>query len=374
MTYAPPPIDAPPPAPPSSPSVSRGPFDVVDLLRRAFAIVRTHRSLWLFGILLALTGGTGGMQFGNTGGGGPSSIDVPDFETGPGQGSGPGSPFEGFEGSPGVSPDFDPSQLGEAIAEAMSSFGDELSSWAGWIVLVCCLILALVIVVTVVHYVARVALMRMVEAIERGAAPTWRDGFRLGWSHLAFRLWLLELLVGLAGLMVAVVAFLLLGLPAWWFFFSTDAAFGAKLVIGLMMGLTLVPVFFVVGIVLSIMGRWWSREIALAQRTIGQAFGRAWDRLRSDWRSLGLLWLAVLVISFAGGIGLLVLTAIVALPVLGILLAVWAATSSIGLTMLAAVPLGLLVLAPLVFVGGLLEAFFSTGWTLGWLELAGFEA
>ena len=38
-----------------------------------------------------------------------------------------------------------------------------------------------------------------------GTARTWREGFRLGWSNRAFRLWLLDLIVWIPFAIVAVV-------------------------------------------------------------------------------------------------------------------------------------------------------------------------
>ena len=45
------------------------------------------------------------------------------------------------------------------------------------------------VVATIVRYVVRTALYRSVDQIEEtGTAPTWRQGFRLGWSNRALRM------------------------------------------------------------------------------------------------------------------------------------------------------------------------------------------
>jgi hypothetical protein len=68
---------------------------------------------------------------------------------------------------------------------------------AGFVLLCCCLLAVLVVVLTIVQYVARTGLYRAVDQIEdTGAAPTWREGLRLGWSNRALRMFLLDLLVG----------------------------------------------------------------------------------------------------------------------------------------------------------------------------------
>ena len=139
-----------------------------DLIRRAWQITWRYKVLWIFGILLALTGSGG-----SSGGGGSSS----------GSGGGAVPPMPGL-------PNFDP-----GLVFAFSA-------------LCCCLLLILVIALTILRYVARTALYRGVDQIEAtGAAPTWREGFRLGWSNRAFRLWLLDLVVWIP---FAIAAFVLL--------------------------------------------------------------------------------------------------------------------------------------------------------------------
>ena len=86
--------------------------------------------------------------------------------------------------------------------------------WFGIAALCCCLLLLWVIVAVIVQYVARTALYRSVDQVEAsGAAPTWRQGFRLGWNHRTFRLWLLDLVIGIPFIIVVVLLFALAATP-----------------------------------------------------------------------------------------------------------------------------------------------------------------
>jgi uncharacterized membrane protein len=100
-------------------------------------------------------------------------------------------------------------QWGRQLGRWFAQFDPRL--YVGLFVACCCLLVIFVIIAVIVRYVARAALIRSVDQIEAtGSAPTWREGFRLGWSNRTFRLWLLELivfiLVGLAALVLVAAA------------------------------------------------------------------------------------------------------------------------------------------------------------------------
>ena len=136
-------------------------MDHVSILKRAFDITRRYKALWIFGILLALFGGTGG--------GGPN-INIP--------GGGRGR-------APGRLPSFAPPQV-------------DPGTIIGIAVVCCCLLLLFTIAAIIISYVARTALYRMVDEIEEtGTCPSWREGFRLGWSQRALRLFGIDLVIGI---------------------------------------------------------------------------------------------------------------------------------------------------------------------------------
>ncbi len=142
------------------------------ILKRAWEILWSYRTLWVFGVLLALTAG---------GGGNGSGFNYS------GRGSGPT-----FNLPPDVMRDL--RALGRGMQDWFSRA--DVGAFIGLGAALLCLILLLTILGKVVNYVSQAALMRMVDGLEaRGEKVSWREGFRLGWSRAAWRLFLLDLLV-----------------------------------------------------------------------------------------------------------------------------------------------------------------------------------
>ena len=200
-----------------------------DLIQRAWKITWCYKVLWIFGILLALAGASGGGGSGR-GGGGSAVPPVPGL-----QHVNPGQIF------------------------AFSA-------------ICCCLLIILVVALTILRYVARTALYRGVDQIEAtGTGPTWREGFRLGWSKRAFRLWLLDLIVFIP---FALVALVLLGLgatPLLLLIIDNPVARGIGIVGTIGLELLIVALLFIAILVLLALGQFWAREIAIADRNLGEA-------------------------------------------------------------------------------------------------------
>lgn len=317
------------------------------LIGRAFEITRRYKVLWLFGALLALTSGGGG------GGSGWSA-------GGSGGGDGRGLPFGGRF------PDLDRIGLGRIDWGALT----------GVIVACCCLLILLAIVAVIVNYVARVALYRSVDQIEAtGAAPTWREGFRLGWSNRSFRLFLLDLIVGIP---FAIGALLLLGLAASPLLLllvdsSAAKALGVAATIGL--GLVAIVVIIIAVVLLTIFSQFWSREVALADRSIGAALSIGYAAARRRLKEVAVMWLAMFGIGLGFGIVFLALLVIVLLIAAavggGIGLLLHALTQSVGWAVALGLPVfAVILLAPTVFVQGLWLTFESAVWTLTYREVA----
>ena len=149
----------------------------------------------------------------------------------------------------------------------------------------CCLLLIWVLVATILRYVARTALYRGVDQIEAdGAAPKWRVAFRLGWSSRSFRLWLLDLIVGIP---FAVVALLLLALGAspLLLLLGNEGLQVLGIVVTIGFELLIVLVLVVAGVIISVLGQFWSREIAIADRGIGQALASGYHLVRAQLRT-----------------------------------------------------------------------------------------
>ncbi len=328
-------------------------MDHIRILKRALAITTSYRALWVFGILLALTtsggsGGPGGPSGGGSDGGG---------------GTGP-VPFPG--------PELSPDMLTGLIV-------------AGVVVLVVVLLLA--VAGLIARYVAETALIRMVDQHETtGVKVSVRQGFRLGWSRAARRLFGMDLLVGLTGF----VAFLLLlGVAAApllvWLTDSTPARVLGTVVA---VALAVVVIFLVTlaSIALSLLVQFWHRAVVLEDRPVRDALRRGWQLLRQRLGEivvmglilfgLGLGWTIVLVpvtfllvavAAISGGLPALLVYAIAGLVAQGA--TPWVAAAVVG------VPIFFVIMAiPLAVLGGLMQTFQSSTWTLTYRELLALEA
>ena len=308
-------------------------------IKRALQITWRYKVLWIFGILLALTGGGGG----GGGGGGSGSY-------GPGRDG--DNPFRGLN---------------------MNSLGLDRIDWgavAGVVALCCCLFLILAVIGVIVHYVARVALYRSVDQIEEtGTAPTWRQGFRLGWSSRAFRIWLLDLIVGIPFAIIAILLLLLGAAPLLLLLVKSEAATALGIIFTVGLELLIILLLIIASVIVSVLGQFWAREIALADRSIGQALTLGYALAKSRAKDAGIMWLLTFGLGLIYGIASILLVIMLVLfggvAGAGLGYAVYAATQTVWLGVLVGLPIFLVILViPLAFVEGLWQVFESVTWTL----------
>lgn len=312
-----------------------------DLISRAWTITWRYRVLWIFGILLTLTS-SGGSN-------GSSSLNAV-FR---------GDPTE--TGLPALLPGLEPFNAG---------------FWLGVMTFCCCLLLIWIVVAVIVQYVARTALYRSVDQIEAtGSAPAWRAGFRLGWSNRAFRLWLLDLIIGIPFVIVAIVVLTLGASPLLLLLIDDTVVrvLGVALTIGLELLLVLLLVIAVV--ILGVLKQFWSREIALADFGIGQAFAAGYALVRSRVKDVGIMWLLMTAIGL--GFGFIMIPIAVGVILLAIAVggglgyALYAATQSVGWALAVGLPPFLLItVVPLTVIEGVYMVFESSAWTLTYREVA----
>jgi hypothetical protein len=325
-------------------------MDHIRILKRAFSITTAYRALWVFGILLALT--TGGNFSGSSSSGGD----------GGGNGEGPSIDW------PVISP------------EVLSSL-----IVAGIVVL--CIAAMLAVAAAIARYVSETALIRMVDQHEAtGVKVGVRQGFRLGWSRVAFRLFLLDLVLGLTTL----IAFLLLILVAAspllvWLTDSTPLRILGSVLAGAL-GLIVIFAAIVTGIALSLLLQLWRRAVVLEDLGVNAAVRRGWQLLRQRLGdvvvmglilfALGLAWsillipvfvLLLAVAAIGGGLPALLAYGIVGLMTQGA--APWIAAAVVG------VPIFIVVMfIPLTVLSGWKQTFESSTWTLTYRELLALEA
>jgi hypothetical protein len=321
------------------------------LIKRAFTITKRFPVLWIFGILVALTSG------GSSGGNGSGyNFNEADLRR---QNWPAGLPVQ---------------QWLDQTARWIEQF--DPGRYVGWFIACCCLLVIFILVALIVQYVARAALMRSVDQIEAtGSAPTWSAGFRLGWSRRSFRLWLLELIVGIAVALAALALMALGASPLLLLLTQSDAARAIGIGLTVLLGLPVILILIAAAIAFYVLDQFWSREIVLGDRGIGDALAAGWADVRRRLKDVGVLWLLMAAIRIGYTIVLVpvffVLLLLAGLAGGGLGYAVYTSTHFVGWAIAVGAPIFLLILGvPLTFIGGLYETFKSSAWTLAYREVA----
>lgn len=328
-------------------------MDHMQILRRAFNITLNYRTLWIFGILLALASGGSG---GSPGGGGS------------GGGGGGGS-------SPGNNGIF----LPPFLMENLVAIGVALA----------CFILLLVVAFSILRYVSETALIRMVDGHEAtGERLTFRQGWRLGWSRAAWRMFLTDLLVGLITVPVVMLLLAIALSPLLLLTTQNDtlSIFGVVLAIGL--GLLVIFLAIVVGTVISVVAEFWRRAVALENLGVFDAIRRGFALVR---RRLGDVVIMALILFGLGLVFSLLLIPVVFLLffaggllggipgfIAGLITSLFVEASQNPLPVIIGIAVGLpifiLVMSiPLAIVGGIAETYKSSVWTLAFRETSALD-
>ncbi len=311
-----------------------------EVLKRAWHITWSYRALWVFGFLLALTTS---------------------------------------EGSTWLQFDQDYPGRGFRLDRIPSNIGSLLLAIG---IVLACLIVLLIIVAAIARYVAGTALIRMVDDHEEtGQKRSMRQGFRLGWSRSAFRLFLIDLAVSLPTVLVFVLLFALALAPL--LLWGTDAVavgvIGTVITGGLLIIVVLLAI--VAAVTLSVLKPFFQRVCVLQHMGVGQSIRQGYAMVKQNLKDVGLMWLIT--------VGLQIGWAILMIPMVLLLLVVSGALGGVlgllagGLTGLAfegaaswivgaavGIPIFILVLVvPLSLLGGVFEVYLSSTWTLTYRQL-----
>ncbi|MCB0001771.1 MAG: hypothetical protein KDI07_18605 [Anaerolineae bacterium] len=306
------------------------------LIGRAWQLTWRYKVLWIFGILLALTAGAG--TAGGGGGNGTSAWTAPSTMLG-----------------------------SEEFLPALASI----------VLLCCCAFVFLVIVAVIVQYVARAALYRSVDQIEEtSTGPTWREGFRLGWSSRTLRMFLLDLIVGVLFFFAALLLLVVGATPLILLVFDNDAVRVLAILATIGLESLVILGLVVAGVIISVLGQFWRREIALADRSVGEAFSGGVALARRGGGSVGIMWLLLTVIGVVFGLAMAVV--FFGLGILafgaggGLGYALYALTDSPALAALVGLPIFLvIIMLPSAIIRGIYLVFDSSAWTLIYREVAG---
>ena len=362
-------------------------MDNMKIIKRAWYILWNYRALWIFGLILAMTIGSSSFRPSSTRSfqnnrqnNNPSSYTLPwDAQT--------------FQ---------DPQKFMETMQEVGKKVVNEVVSrhdlgvLIGFAVLFFLFVVLVAIGMTILRYVAESALMQMVDGFEaRGEKLTFRQGFRSGWSITAWRLFLIDLLIGFVPSLVFI---LLLGASAWGAYSlvvrMADNS-GGVLLLAVLAGLIfLLMLFFgIFFIILGLLRNFMVRACALEQVGVWESIKRGFSLVRSKWQPVGLFWLVMIGLGIAWWIVSTILL-IVFIPfflvtvILGLFLGslpglILGLLSSafisgywpIVIGVAFGLPLFILVAAsPLFVIQAFAHVFRSTSWTLAFRELRSMEA
>jgi len=342
-------------------------MDHVKVLKRAWEILWRYRALWIFGIILALT----------TASGSPSS---PSGPNGGGQ-----AEYHLDEGDwPFPDGRLELPEIAPEVVSALVVIGVGLG----------CMVIFLIIATTVARYVAETALIRMVNDYEEtGETQTIRQGFRIGWSRTALRLFLINLVIDLPLAVVFILMFLLAAAPLLlWITESTAAGvIGTVATIG--MGVLVVLLAIVGGVVVSLLKHFFRRVCALEEIGVIESIRQGFAFVRRHLKDVFVMWLIMVGLSIGWAIAMIVAT-LALIPIIILLVIVGGVLGGVpalivgGLASLffegavpyivgalVGLPIFIIVVAvPWVFLGGLMEVYKSSVWTLTYRELRALES
>jgi hypothetical protein len=336
------------------------------ILKRSWKILWSYPALWVFGIILALTAGAT-----------PSNPNSRyDFNSSSNQPSNPSTTPNGSSGQ---------------FVQAFNQFWNQLTQTIQKpdvertiivvVIGLVCLALLIGILFTFAKYVSRVALFRMVDGYETtGEKVSWKQGFRLGWSRSAWRLFLIDLVIGLP---IAVVFFILIGISLLPLILGLIAG-GALTLVSIIptIGLVFLVIFLgvAVGLLMALVMEIIWRVCVLQQTGVFEAIRLGWQMVRKNLKHVFLMWLILVGIGIGYNLAaipvaliLLVVGALVGgAAAVALYLIVQAAAGVTAGVIAAAIVGGLLLLLalglPMLFLGGLKQTYFSTTWTLVYRE------
>lgn len=349
-------------------------FEPGKYLKRALQIVWNYKVLWIFAFLIALTGGAS--NGGGGGGGTGYRANMPANN----------NDFRDFGNVGNYSP-----QMQKVADWFMQNVEPLFATEAKAIttVLIAMAILFGIALIfgllgALVRYPAETAVMRMVNAHEQdGTKLKFKDGWKLGWNHRAWRIFLVDLLIGTPAF--GVVVLLMGGLGVYFFANrqNIEGAFNAGVGIWIAIVVLLMMALAFVMIVISMVRQYIIRRIAFEDVGVWEGFRQGWMMFKQNLKHTLLTWLILIGVGIAFGFALM-LAAILLIPAY-IMLAIPGAIAAavpgaLGymvtsvfagevlpwiIAAVLAIPVFFLVaFSPLTLISGVYTVFTSNVWTL----------
>jgi hypothetical protein len=250
-------------------------LDPVKILKRSWHILWSYRALWVFGLVLALAAGSASSHGSNN-----SNYRQDQRQH---QQLTPHDVQQGFkEFKQELNKIFE-----QGIPEAHIT-GQALTTFL-WVIGAFVLIMTLVgIVMAIARYVSETAVIRMVDDYETsGNKMTVRQGFRIGWSRTAWRLFLINLIVNLPAIALVLVL-LFAGIGVYFAWVNGTANFAAFSTVATIV-LAFITIFVVVilSIGLHLLRNFFWRVSVLEDTGVRESFGRGFafvlEKLEECW-------------------------------------------------------------------------------------------
>ena len=340
------------------------------ILKKAWRNVVSYRGLWILGILLALTTFSGGWTFLAD----PREQSEPRWEGITVERRDDETFWQAFERT--METEFvDIDRDLERFFATEFGIGLKGRFWT-YLAVLAGAALVLYIAGRVARYVSETALIHMVDKHEEsGEQMSVRQGFRLGWTRAAWRLFLIDLVVTIAAAAAGIVLFgLVLSPVALWINRGETAVIVGGLMTGSLLLLAIFVVIIFAGLVtlVRMMAR---RACVLEGMTVIGSIRRGYGMVRDSLKDVILMGLATVGINtvWPAVIGMAALLLLSAGLLMGALPVLIFTSLSDPATLPAAILGGaffiLVVVAPLIFLEGLLRVFFSSVWTLAYRQL-----
>jgi len=357
-------------------------MDPVKILKRSWYILWSYRTLWVFGLILALAAGSAS---------GNSSSSNNNYQQEQGQ-SQQLTPHDVQEGMQEFRQELN-KIFEQGIPEADIT-GPALTTFL-WVIGAFVLVMFVVgIIMAVARYVSETAVIRMVDEYETsGNKMTVREGFRIGWSNTSWRLFLINLIVNLPAITLTLVL-LIAGIGVYFAWVNGTANFAAFSTVATIV-LAFITIFVVVilSIVLNLLRNFFWRVSVLENTGVRESLQRGFAFVLENWKNVGLMWLVMIglgivwavvsVILVIVSIPLVIVTAVIALLVVALPFLLFAGIFSTFLTGWLSWIAGALFVAPLFFtlafspwvlLGSWQAVYTSTVWTLTYREIKALPA
>jgi len=350
-------------------------FEPGKFLKRAIQIVWQYKVLWIFGFLIVLTGGGTGSGGGGGGGGTGAQwqMDEP-FH------------YRGVDGFGQYSPQMQQLEdwAAENVAPLFATEAKAITTVFIFIGIVFVVAIVFGLLAALVRYPAETAMMRMVDAHEQtGTKLRFKEGWRLGWNRRAWRIFLVDLLIGTPAF--GIVLLLVGGIGA--YFFANRENPEAALNVGVGIWITVVIMMLLalalLMLVVSLVRQFIIRKAAFEDLGVWDSFRQGWAMFKLNWKHAALMWLILIGIGIGVGVAIII-AAIILIPaylilaIPGVIAAAIPGAISYGITSLfaaevlpwiiaaiVALPVFFVVVfSPLYLIGGAYTVFDSSVWTL----------